>query len=83
MLNGCKTFSIFAIQDIELYFIFIAKTCKARNLTATPHSPCSTQCFLDPLTTSYHKKIMTSLEKPRRGDWPVTRAVSSVLPQLS
>ena len=28
MLNGCKSCSIFAIQDIELYFIFIAAAWK-------------------------------------------------------
>ena len=28
MLNGCKSCSIFAIQDIELYFIFIAPAWK-------------------------------------------------------
>ena len=32
MLNGCKSCSIFAIRDIELYFIFIAKAYKTGNI---------------------------------------------------
>ena len=69
MLNGCKSCSIFAIQDIELYFIFIAAAWKHQPMSNWltglllirhhgfhKYNPAP---FLDPLTSSYHKKIMS------------------------
>ena len=59
MLNGCKSCSIFAIQDIELYFIFIAKSCKPQTSSVLDlFSVQSILVFLDPLTSECHKKIM-------------------------
>ena len=65
MLNGCKSRSIFAIQDIELYFIFIAAAWKHQPMSewfivdTTPQFSYNPAPFLDPLTSSYHKKIMS------------------------
>ena len=65
MLNGCKSYYIFAIQDIELYFIFIAAAWKHQPMSewfildTTPQFSYNPAPFLDPLTGSYHKKIMS------------------------
>ena len=53
MLNGCKSCSIFAIQDIELYFIFIASAWK--------HQPMSDWFIVDTTPYGFHTILLPSL----------------------